>query len=128
MQNKVINVFYHGKNVGRVAMTDTRCCAFEYDKVWLSDGFSISPFKFPLEKKVFIANPDPFDGNFGVFNDSLPEGWGRMLTDRMLVKKGFDDSAQVSILDRLAIVGANGMGALEYKPETILSTASVNNK
>ncbi|MDR3125287.1 MAG: HipA N-terminal domain-containing protein [Endomicrobium sp.] len=88
MQNKVINVFYHGKKVGRVAMTDMHCCAFEYDKSWLSDGFSISPFKLPLEKKVFIANPDPFDGNFGVFNDSLPDGWGRMLIDRMLVKKG----------------------------------------
>jgi serine/threonine-protein kinase HipA len=124
MQNKVINVFYHGKKVGRVAMTDTRCCAFEYDKAWLSDGFSISPFKLPLEKKVFIANPDPFDGNFGVFNDSLPDGWGKMLIDRMLVKKGVNP-AQVSILDRLAIVGASGMGALEYKPETTLSRASV---
>jgi hypothetical protein len=53
--------------------------AFEYDAEWQRDGFSISPFKLPLEKRVFIAQRDPFDGNFGVFNDSLPDGWGRLL-------------------------------------------------
>jgi len=34
----------------------------------------------------------------------------------MLIKKHFYPSS-VSILDRLAIVGSSGMGALEYKPE-----------
>ncbi|MDR1523427.1 MAG: type II toxin-antitoxin system HipA family toxin [Endomicrobium sp.] len=124
MQNKLINVFYHGNKVGRLAMTDTRCCAFEYDGTWLSNGFSISPFKLPIEKKVFIANLEPFDGNFGVFNDSLPDGWGKMLIDRMLIKKGVNP-AQVSILDRLSIVGTNGMGGLEYKPETNLTTTPI---
>jgi serine/threonine-protein kinase HipA len=34
----------------------------------------------------------------------------------MLAKKGIDPFS-VSVLDRLAIVGSGGMGALEYKPE-----------
>jgi serine/threonine-protein kinase HipA len=115
MQNKLLNVFYNGRRVGRLAETPERVLAFEYDTDWLHNGFSISPFHLPLEKKVFIANHDPFDGNFGVFNDSLPDGWGRLLTDRLLQKKDIAPES-VSLLDRLAIVGTNGTGALEYKP------------
>jgi len=116
MQNKLLNVYYHARRVGRIAETPEKLLAFEYDSDWLRDGFSISPFFLPLEKRVFIAPRDPFDGNFGVFNDSLPDGWGRLLIDRMLIKNRIDPST-VSTLDRLAIVGSNGMGALEYKPE-----------
>jgi len=116
MRHKVLNVLYNSRRVGRIAETPERLLAFEYDAEWLRNGFSISPFKLPLEKRVFIAPRDPFDGCFGVFNDSLPDGWGRLLIDRMLIKKHIDPSA-VSTLDRLAIVGSGGMGALEYEPE-----------
>ncbi|BAV92112.1 type II toxin-antitoxin system HipA family toxin [Candidatus Desulfovibrio trichonymphae] len=121
MQNKVLNILYNGRKVGRLAETPDKLLAFEYEAGWLADGFSISPFKLPLEKRVFIASRDPFDGNFGVFNDSLPDGWGRLLIDRMLIKKHIDPFA-TSTLDRLAIVGTNGMGALEYKPEEQLTS------
>ncbi|MCL2251268.1 MAG: type II toxin-antitoxin system HipA family toxin [Treponema sp.] len=119
MQNKLINVFYHSRKIGRIAETPEKFLAFEYEPQWLHDGFSISPFSLPLEKRVFIASRDPFNGNFGVFNDSLPDGWGQLLIDRMLLKKHIDP-ASVSILDRLSIVGTSGMGALEFKPEEIL--------
>jgi serine/threonine-protein kinase HipA len=123
----VINVFYHNRSVGRIAVTSDGLCAFEYDAEWLRDGFSVSPFKLPLEKRVFIATRDPFDGNFGVFNDSLPDGWGRLLIDRMLIKQRINP-ATLSVLDRLAIVGTSGMGALEYRPENILAnTTEVSN-
>jgi serine/threonine-protein kinase HipA len=92
--------------------------------MWLRDGFSISPFHLPLEKKVFIAKREPFEGCFGVFNDSLPDGWGRLLIDRMLRKKQIDPFT-VSTLYRLAIVGSSGMGALEYKPEEQLTDAGI---
>lgn len=118
-----LDVFYNNKIVGRLAMTKDRLCAFEYDAEWLRDGFSISPFKLPLEKRVFIATHDLFDGNFGVFEDSLPDGWGRLLIDRMLRKNNINP-AELSVIDRLAIVGSSGMGALEYRPETILANAS----
>ena len=76
--NKVdkLTVFYHERPVGNMVLTDKRLAAFEYDKNWLTDGFSISPFSLPLEKKVFIPKYDPFEGLFGVFADSLPDGWG----------------------------------------------------
>jgi len=123
--SSVLTISYRDQIVGRLAMTKDRLCAFEYDSGWLANGFSISPFKLPLEKRVFIAKRDPFDGNFGVFSDSLPDGWGRLLIDRMLIKKRINP-AEVSVLDRLAIVGKSGMGALEYYPETILTNAEVS--
>jgi serine/threonine-protein kinase HipA len=60
MYNKVIDVFYRRQRVGRIAQTPQRMCAFEYDGDWLSSGFSISPFKLPLQKQVFIAPREPF--------------------------------------------------------------------
>lgn len=116
MRNKHLSVVYRGRRVGRLAETHERLMAFEYDAEWLRDGFAISPFKLPLEKRVFIAKRDPFDGNFGVFDDSLPDGWGRLLVDRLLLKRRIDPSC-ISLIDRLAIVGRSGKGALEYDPE-----------
>lgn len=119
MRDKPLNVFYHDRRVGRLAEASGRLLAFEYDAEWLRGGFSISPFKLPLEKRVFVARRDPFEGNFGVFDDSLPDGWGRLLVDRLLRKRRIDPST-VGALDRLAIVGCSGMGALEYRPENPL--------
>lgn len=123
--NKLVTVIYHGRTVGRLALTSDNLCAFEYDRDWLTNGFSISPFKLPLEKKVFVASREPFNGNFGVFADSLPDGWGRLLIDRMLIKMRINP-AEVSILDRLAILGRTGMGALEYIPEYKLGNSKIS--
>ena len=90
--------------------------AFEYDSNWITNGFSISPFSLPLKKQVFIPRIDPFDGLYGVFSDSLPDGWGRLLVDRMLNSQNINPR-EISQIDRLAIVGETGMGALSYKPE-----------
>ena len=112
---KKAEVFYRERKVGTLAETRDRRIAFEYDGKWLEDGFSISPFSLPLEKKVFLPKAEPFDGLFGVFADSLPDGWGRLLVDRMLLREHIDPH-QVGSLERLAIVGESGMGALTYHP------------
>ncbi len=111
-----LKVFYHDRPVGTLALYQNRLAAFEYDSDWLAEGFSISPFSLPLEKKVFMPKPDPFEGLFGVFADSLPDGWGRLLVDRLMRRKGLDPQT-IGNLDRLAIVGSSGMGALTYRPE-----------
>ncbi len=120
-----LTVFYHGQPVGDMVLADNRLAAFEYNKNWLLDGFSISPFSLPLEKKVFMPKYDPFEGLFGVFVDSLPDGWGRLLVDRLLRKKGLDP-ARVGILTRLAIVGEAGMEALSYRPTVLLENVEKN--
>ena len=110
-----LEVRLFGETVGTLASTPDRLAAFEYSPSWLENGYSISPFSLPLEKGVFVAKPYPLDGLFGVFDDSLPDGWGRLLVDRMLKKHGIDPSS-TGFLSRLAIVGSSGSGALEYVP------------
>ena len=116
-------VKYHEQIVGTLSLTpDNKQCAFEYDKAWLSNGFSISPLELPLKPGLFIAKPSPFYGNFGVFEDSLPDGYGRYLLHKALLKEGINDT-QLSALDRLSLVGNGGMGALTYEPETSIGTS-----
>lgn len=70
-------VKFNGRLVGTLAVYKNYQVAFEYDREWLKDGFSISPFSLPLEQRVFIPGIEPFGGLFGIFSDSLPDGWGR---------------------------------------------------
>lgn len=111
-----LKVLFRGQLVGSLSLTpDNRLNVFEYDKSWIADGFSISPLELPLKSGVFIAKPQPFYGNFGIFEDSLPDGYGRYLLHKALLRKGINDY-DLSSLDRLSIVGDNGMGALTYSP------------
>ena len=114
----ILNIYIKEKRVGRLAVTKEYLTAFEYDSDWLKNGFAISPLSLPLEKRVFIPKRyETFDGLFGVFADSLPDGWGRLLVDRMLLGNRINPE-QITALQRLSIVGRSGMGALEYIPET----------
>ena len=112
----------NGGKVGRLALTPDTLCAFEYDPEYLASGVSISPFHLPLKSEVFIAKRTPFNGGFGVFDDSLPDGWGNLILDRYLRSKGIDPT-KLTILQRLALVGSTGRGALEYRPDYSESTA-----
>jgi len=103
------------RKVGRLANRD-RQILFEYDPGFLASGTEISPVKLPLRPGVQIADTAIFDGLFGVFNDSLPDGWGRLLLDRTVEKHGIN-RRELNALDRLAYVGHDGMGALSYEPE-----------
>src|SRR5580693_4250213 len=100
--------------VGRLANRD-RQILFEYDADFLASGIQISPIKLPLRPGIQIADTTIFDGLFGVFNDSLPDGWGRLLLDRTVEKHGIN-RRELNSLDRLAYVGRHGMGALSYEP------------
>lgn len=111
-----VTVFLNGETVGRLALTPENLCAFEYSPGFLTKGQSISPFYLPLRPGVFLARRDPFSGNFGVFSDSLPDGWGNLLLDRFLKSQKINPYG-LTQLDRLSMVGASGMGALEYMPD-----------
>lgn len=118
---KQIEVVYNNFLVGRLALTKEGLCAFEYSAEWLASGFSISPFELPLRSGVFVARPRPFDGGFGVFDDSLPDGWGQLILDRYLQLQGINPRT-LTILDRLALVGSTGRGALEFRPDNSVIT------
>lgn len=111
-----LQVMYKNRLVGVLALTADNKVAFAYDDAWLENGFSISPFSLPLKKQVFVASKNYFHGLYGVFADSLPDAWGNILLNRILKKNG-KQAENLTILDRLAIVGSSGMGALTYQPE-----------
>jgi len=103
------------QKVGTLAIREKKIY-FEYDKDFLKTGIELSPYKLPLKAGLFRCDDDTFDGLWGLFNDSLPDGWGRLLMDRHLMRLGVNP-ATLSPLDRLAYVGSHAMGALSYEPE-----------
>lgn len=113
-----LNVHLHAYgarcHVGKLA-AQGNAILFQYAPEFLDSGINISPFRLPLSPEVKEDPKRTFDGLFGVFNDSLPDGWGLLLLDRALRKKGSSLHACLP-LQRLAMVGAHGMGALEYTP------------
>jgi serine/threonine-protein kinase HipA len=107
--------------VGRLAERK-RTILFQYDKDFLASGIEFSPFKLPLRTGVFEDKERVFDGLPGVFNDSLPDGWGLLLLDRALRGQGIR-LHEVSPLQRLSMVGCGGMGAMEYVPSREVRTS-----
>lgn len=101
--------------VGRLALKEHKVC-FEYDSDFLKTGLELSPFKLPLKPGIIVCEDRLFNGLFGVFNDSLPDGWGRLLLDRKFKKSGINLD-ELSPLDRLRYVANRGMGALVYESE-----------
>ena len=116
MNEKIVEVWLGDSRVGRIAMNENRLAMFEYDAHWLRNGFSVSPFHLPLEQRLFIANAKPFEGNFGVFDDSLPDGWSALVLDRHLRVQG-KSLASLNLLELLMFAGSRGRGALEYRPD-----------
>lgn len=118
MSIKTLNVHLHHNNqklhVGRIALKE-RTIYFEYDEEFLKSGIELSPYKLPLKKGVHVCDDRVFDGLFGVFSDSLPDGWGRLLLDRHLMSKGIKFH-EITPLDRLGYIGEYGIGALSYEP------------
>jgi serine/threonine-protein kinase HipA len=107
--------------VGRLAARKYKIY-FEYDAAFLSRKQEISPLHLPLQSGVQAFDRNLFEGLPGVFNDSLADGWGRLLFDRAMRLRGILPD-EISPLDRLAHVGNSGMGALEYKPDLSESRA-----
>ncbi|MCY4291872.1 MAG: type II toxin-antitoxin system HipA family toxin [Roseovarius sp.] len=101
--------------VGRLALRD-RTTYFEYDGSFIGRGIEISPFRLPLQSGVQSFDKHLFEGLPGVFHDSLPDGWGRLLFDRYLASQG-GLPADATPLDRLAHVGSSALGALAFEPD-----------
>lgn len=113
---KKIQVLYRNLPVGILQMDASRgVCVFEYEKSWLADGFSLSPTELPLQSGLMYADKDKLGGVFATFEDSLPDGYGLYLLDRILRKQG-SSLQELTPLQRLSIIGNGGMGALTYQP------------
>ncbi|MBI4863757.1 MAG: HipA N-terminal domain-containing protein [Candidatus Riflebacteria bacterium] len=100
--------------VGTLARSGRRLF-FEYDPAFLAAGPEISPFRLARGPGLHENREWEVGSLPGVFDDSLPDGWGLLLMDREFHRRGID-LASVSPLDRLAFLGDRAMGALTYRP------------
>ena len=99
-----------------------RDTAFEYDSSFVSSGLNPAPFRLPVKGGVSVCDRSGGMETFGLFEDSLPDGWGRRLVDVAFRKR---HARAPSVLERLSCVGCNGMGALIYEPaDEMLSAES----
>jgi serine/threonine-protein kinase HipA len=102
------------QTVGRLAMAKGRA-QLEWSREIVASKRPIAPALYPSESGLHEAHMRDFDGLHGFLADSLPEGWGALLMKRRLAKLDvrWDD---LSGVDRLALVGRQGRGALVYEP------------
>lgn len=114
--NVIINIEGDARSVGKMVWSQRkRCAAFEFSNDYIRDPLPISPAKLAVGAAINIAPLSPFSGLHGVFNDSLPDGWGRRLFEKWCQKTEIDHRMPTP-LDRLAAVGGSGIGALSYDP------------
>ena len=106
--------------VGQLA-EDKHQLYFQYDPDFLTKKLWLSPYKLPLKPELVKHKDMDFAPIFGLFDDSLPDGWGLLLMDRFLRNRGYNIET-FSVLDRLAFLGENTMGALIYEPALNLKT------
>jgi serine/threonine-protein kinase HipA len=96
-----------------------RTLLFEYSKEALAQQLELSPLHLTLRAQAYGDFPLHQDRLPGLIADSLPDGWGRLLMDKIFRRQGFNP-AELSPLDRLAVIGDRGMGALSYAPANML--------
>ncbi len=108
--------------VGTLAQAG-RQVVFEYALSFLDNPLWLSPYKLPPETRFHEHIDLDFGPVFGLFDDSLPDGWGLLLMDRYFRKTGVDPRT-VGVLDRLSFIGDAGMGALVYEPAKAFEPAN----
>ena len=100
--------------VGQLAHHDGRTY-FEFTPAFLDSRVELSPLKLPARPGLHEHTDLAFGPIPGVFDDSLPDGWGLLLMDRHVRKQG-GDPATLTPVDRLSYLGTRTMGALTYHP------------
>lgn len=65
------------QNAGILLLKDN-LASFRYESTFVKDGISLDPSELPLQQGVFNSDK----GLFSVFEDALPDGWGRSLIVR----------------------------------------------
>ena len=102
---------------------DNNMIYFKYEESFLPKGLNISPVVLEFNNKISKPATHIFESLYGVFADSLPDGWGRLLMDKYFLGNQKQLNT-VTPLDRLSLIGRFGMGALEYFPENFQQTSA----
>ena len=119
---EVLRVYIWDELVGAVAPSG-RAYAFEYASSWRRRGIELAPVLMPASpprrsQRVFSfpgLNEQTYQGLPPMLADSVPDRFGNGIIDSVLAREGVLPR-DVNALDRLAYVGARGMGALTFAP------------
>ncbi|MBX5575975.1 type II toxin-antitoxin system HipA family toxin [Pseudomonas aeruginosa] len=121
---KRVDVYYDGWGehwrwgslVSSTALTGRPLIAFEYSEDALERGLELSALRLPLKgPKLRKDFPDHQLWLPGPVYDSLPDGWGMLLMDRLFKLRGLNP-AHIGPLARLAYIGPHAMGAMSFEP------------
>ena len=119
-----VDVFYDGWGerwrwgtlVSTTALTGRPLIAFEFSDEAKKKGLELSSLRLPLEgarlRRDFPSHQMSLPGPV---YDSLPDGWGMLLMDRLFKRRGLNP-ARIGPLERLAYIGNNAMGAMSFEP------------
>ena len=83
---------------------------FEWNPDFRRLSLNPSPVRLRLQPGLQAAPPEPFEGLHGLFADSLPDGWGRLLMDRTFRQRGCNLD-EITPLHRLALAGSRAVKA-----------------
>ncbi|HCT7101455.1 type II toxin-antitoxin system HipA family toxin [Pseudomonas aeruginosa] len=121
---KQVDVYYDGWGehwrwgslVSSTALTGRPLIAFEYSEEALARGLELSALRLPLKGPRLRRDfPDHQLWLPGPVYDSLPDGWGMLLMDRLFKRRGLNP-AHIGPLERLAYIGPHAMGAMSFEP------------
>lgn len=119
-----VNVYYEGWGerwhwgtlVSTTALTGRPQIVFEYSQHAKQKGLELSAYRLPLKGPQLRRGFLPHQMDLpGPVYDSLPDGWGMLLMDRMFKRRGLT-IARIGPLERLAYIGNNAMGAMTFEP------------
>jgi serine/threonine-protein kinase HipA len=86
---------------------------FEYTAEALAQGLELSPLHLKLRALAYGGFPEFLYRLPGLIADSLPDGWGLLLMDRLFRQSGVRHPGP---MERLAFIGDRAMGALRFAP------------
>lgn len=89
--------------------------ALEWNQAFLGTEIELSPLRLKKEPGIIVMPKEPFEGLYGLFNDYVPDGFGRRLLRRAFEKQGLRRT-EIHPLDMLQYIGERGMGALSFEP------------
>ncbi len=92
---------------------DGRTSLFQFSDAFLASPLPLSPFRLPVRPGVHAFDATIAQETFGVFEDALPDGWGRRIVDARFRKRF---GRLPTLLERFAAIGEDGLGALVFEP------------
>lgn len=111
---KLLHVQFLGRPLGTLAEISAGI-VFEYAPQFLAEGIELSPFNLPRRSGVLARGGSPQRRLPGLFDDSLPDGWGQRVLSAWFQARGTPAHA-ITPLMQLAYLGSRTLGALTYFP------------